>query len=129
MNTVNISGRLVYEPEVKKTASEVVYLSSRIAVDRHDKNKNTDFFSFKAWNKTAEFIGKYFKKGDGIEITGKLYTDSYEKSDGTKVSEVYINVLEVNFPINNPKREEAPGAEIKPSTEQEISDADLPFQI
>lgn len=122
MNTINISGRLVYEPEVKTTPNDVTYLSSRIAVNRNDKNKTTDFFSFKAWNKTAEFIGKYFHKGDGIEITGKLHTDSYEKSDGTKVSEVYINVTEVGFPISPSKKEgEAPRTETKTES--------LPFEI
>ena len=45
MNSINISGRLVYEPEVKTTQSGVTYLSTRIAVNRNDKNKTTDFFS------------------------------------------------------------------------------------
>ena len=122
MNIVSISGRLVYEPEIKKTANEALYLPLRIAVDRHDKNKTTDFFSCKAWNKTAEFIGKYFHKGDGIELTGKLQVDSYEKADGTKVSEVYINISEVGFPISPSKKEaEAPKAEDKNSN--------LPFEI
>lgn len=122
MNTVIISGRLVYEPEVKKTDSEVIYLSSRIAVDRHDKKKTTDFFSFKAWNKTAEFIGKYFEKGDGIEIMGKLHTDSYEKSDGTKVNEVYINVSEVGFPLSSSRKDPE-------GTKTEVKADNLPFEI
>ena len=121
MNNISISGRLVYEPEVKKTANEVIYLPMRIAVGRNDKNKTTDFFSCKAWNKTAEFIDRYFHKGDGIEITGKLQTDSYEKSDGSKVSEVYINISEVNFPLSSSKKEEAPRAEVKSES--------LPFEI
>ena len=124
MNSINISGRLVYEPEVKTTQSGVTYLSTRIAVNRNDKNKTTDFFSVKAWNKTAEFIGKYFHKGDGIEICGKLFNDSYEKSDGTKVTEVYINVTEVNFVLSS-KKEEAPRAEARP----EPTGEGLPFEI
>ncbi len=122
MNVIAISGRLVYEPEVKKTANEVVYLPLRIAVDRHDKNKTTDFFSCKAWNKTADFIGKYFHKGDAIEIMGKLQTDSYEKSDGTKVTEVYINVSEVSFPLSSTKKEPA-------EAKEEIKADNLPFEI
>lgn len=120
MNNVNIIGRLVYEPELKYTQSGVTYLPMRIAVDRHDKNKTTDFFSAKAWNKTAEFVSKYFHKGDPIEITGKLLTESYTKQDGTKVTDVYINASEVGFtmtqksgkseaePMPEPKAESLP---------------------
>lgn len=122
MNAVNMSGRLVYEPEIKRTPNDVIYLPLRIAVDRNDKNKTTDFFSCKAWNKTAEFISKYFHKGDGIEIMGRLQTDSYEKSDGTKVSDVYINISEVGFPISTKKRDsESPRSEVKAEN--------LPFEI
>lgn len=122
MNTVTISGRLVYEPEAKKSPNDVIYLPLRIAVDRNDKNKTTDFFSCKAWNKTAEFIGKYFHKGDGIEILGKLHVDSYEKADGTKVSEVYINISEVGFPVSTKKKD----GEAKKTEEMT---EDLPFEI
>ena len=120
MNSINISGRLVYGPELKKTSNDKIYLPMRIAVSRNDANKTSDFFSCKAWNKTAEFIGKYFHKGDGIEITGELRTDSYEKQDGTKVTETYIFIEKVNFPLS--KKAEAPRAE-EPKTES------LPFEI
>ena len=89
MNSVNLVGRMVYEPELKTTQSGTNYLPLRLAVSRNDKDKTTDFFSAKAWGKTAEFISKYFHKGDPIAVTGKLQVDSYEKQDGTKVSEVY----------------------------------------
>lgn len=122
MNNVSIIGRLVYEPELKTTQSGTGYLPLRIAVDRHDKNKSTDFFSAKAWNKTAEFISKYFHKGDPIEITGKLQTDSYEKQDGTKVTEVFIYVSEVGFTMT--KKEGKTEELIKADPPK-----DLPFEI
>ena len=89
MNTVAISGRLVYEPEVRLTTSGASYLSTRIAVNRNDKNKTSDFFNVKAWNSTAKFIGQYFHKGDPIEIRGRLETSYMEKQDGTKSTETY----------------------------------------
>ena len=100
MNNLNITGRIVYEPELKTTQNGATFISNRIAVNRNDKNKTTDFFNFQAWNKTADFICKYFKKGDPIEITGRLQTDSYEKKDGTKVNEVIILAYEVGFTLS-----------------------------
>ena len=131
MNNLAISGRLVYQPEAKTISTGSTVLKNRIAVERHDKNKTTDFFDIQAWNKTAEIIAKHFNKGDGIEITGKLQTESYEKQDGTKVNDVVIFVTEVGFPLSKktdadaqPQRQ--PVAQDAPI---EIADSDLPFQI
>ena len=100
MNNVTLSGRLVYEPEPKKTESGMTVLSFRIAVQRNDKARTTDFFNCQAWNKTAEFISQYFHKGEPIELTGRLQNHNYEKSDGTKISETIINVNEVSFVLS-----------------------------
>ena len=78
MNNVSITGRLVYEPEIKELQSGKKKLPMRLAVNRNDKNKTTDFFNLQAWDNTAEFIAKYFHKGDPIEVTGRLRTDSFE---------------------------------------------------
>lgn len=121
MNQVNVTGRLVYEPELKSTQSGTSVLSTRIAVSRNDKDKNTDFFSAKAWGKTAEFVSKYFHKGDPIAVIGKLQTDSYEKQDGTKVSEVFIFVTEVSFVEQKAKAEQAP--------KEPPRNENLPFEI
>lgn len=136
MNSVNISGRLVYAPEAKKTQSGNTFLSSRIAVSRNDKEKNTDFFSIKAWGTTADFIGKYFHKGDPIEITGKLRTDEREK-DGAKIYETYVLVSEVNFVMSRKTEAEraptAPANPMKdipvPKKEEKIDPSTLPFEV
>ena len=124
MNNTLLTGRLVYEPELKVSKSGTNYLSTRIAVSRNDKDRTTDFFSFKAFGKAAEFITKYFHKGDPIGIVGKLQTDTYEKQDGTKVTEVYVFVSEVNF--IEQKKADAPRAEepAKPAPS-----SDMPFEI
>lgn len=115
MNTVAISGRLVYEPEIRLTTSGASFLSTRIAVNRNDKNKTSDFFNVKAWNSTAKFIGQYFHKGDPIEIRGRLETSYMEKQDGTKSTETYILADEVSFCLRPIERDQAP----KPTTETE----------
>lgn len=124
MNIVSISGRLVYEPELKTVGADRKKLPMRIAVARNDKNKTADFINAQAWGNTAEFIAKYFHKGDPIELTGKLQTDNYEKQDGTKVNETYIFVTECNFVLSKGKAEEQTKAEPK------AEDAGpLPFEI
>lgn len=128
MNSVSISGRLVYQPEAKTTSTGSTFVKTRIAVERHDKNKTTDFFGIQAWNKTAELIVKYFNKGDGIEITGKLQTENYEKQDGTKVDGVYIYVTEVGFPLSK-KTETRAEAPAEPQDVPIEVGTDLPFQI
>lgn len=97
MNCVQLIGRMVYEPELKRTDAGTAYLSFRIAVPRNDKAKTTDFINCQAWEKTAEFISKYFHKGEPILISGKLQVKSYEKQDGTKVQETFVFVREVEF--------------------------------
>lgn len=125
MNFCGIVGRLVYEPEIKLTTNQTAIISTRIAVSRNDQKRTTDFFSIRIWGKSAEFVSKYFHKGDPIAVTGKLQTDSYERQDGTKVNETYIFVTEVNF-VEQKKTDAAPRTEPEPSAAPSV---DLPFEI
>lgn len=109
-NICILVGRMVYEPELKQSKNGNSYLSTKIAIDRRDKEKNTDFISCRAWGKTAEFIDKYFHKGDPIEVTGRLQSESYER-DGVKVDGMVVIIDNVNFvpkpsQKNEPKRAE-----------------------
>lgn len=122
MNLVSLVGRLVYEPETKQTSNGKTYLPMRIAVSRNDKDKTFDFLNCRAWNQTAEFISKYFHKGDPIEVSGKLRCESYEKQDGTKVTETYVLVSEVSFVPAKPKTEQ--NAQTEPP-----KDVGLPFEL
>lgn len=94
MNSVNLVGRLCADPELKTTQSGTNYTRFRLAVDRSigksGEERQTDFFTILAWNKTAEFISKYFFKGDRIGITGTLRVDNYTTQDGTKRESVEV---------------------------------------
>ena len=137
MNNVSITGRLVYEPELKSTQNGTNFISTRIAVQRNDKDKTTDFINVKAWKNTADFISKYFHKGDPIEVSGRIQTDSYTKQDGTKVSDVYILANEVGFVLSRKtEAEKAPTAPNNPmrdypvpKKEEPIEPKDLPFEV
>jgi single-strand DNA-binding protein len=87
-------GRITKDLEIKQTPNGAAVLSFSVAVDRYSKNeeKAVDFISCVAWNKTAEFIGKYFGKGRMIAITGNLHTRNYEDKSGVKhyVTEVWV---------------------------------------
>lgn len=95
LNKVIIMGRITHDLEMKQTPSGTAVLSFSVAVDRYskDEEKAADFISCVAWNKTAEFIAKYFGKGRMIAITGTLHSRTYDDKNGTKhyVTEVYAD--------------------------------------
>lgn len=98
MNSVNLHGRLVRDPELK-TGGGVEYCKFTVAVNRpiaKDKEKITDFLPCTAWRQTAAFVAQYFHQGDGIIVEGSLHTRQYEK-DGQKRTAFDINVIRVEF--------------------------------
>lgn len=97
MNRVEIIGRLTRDAELKSSTSGTSYYRNGIAVDRKGKDAGTDFFNLLAFNKTAEFLDKYFRKGSKIAISGHLQSSEYTKQDGTKVTTVEIVVEECDF--------------------------------
>ena len=133
MNSVVLSGRLVYEPEIKNVPSGKKYLGVLLAVSRNDQKRTTDFINCQLWENTAVFVQKYFHKGDPIEFRGKLQVSNFEKEDGTKASETYVLVNEVSF-APSPKKAEVESAPVA-NPEQKIADvaptapSTLPFEI
>jgi len=86
LNVAVLMGRLVADPELKNTSTGIALTKFSIAVDRNTKsvNKKADFFDIVAWRTTAEFICKYFKKGNPIIVEGRLQTGVFETKDGIK---------------------------------------------
>ena len=88
MNKVVLVGRLTRDPEVRSSSNGMQNARFSVAVNRNFKNKeggyDADFISCVAFGRTAEFIGKYFKKGSMIGIEGRIQTGSYDAQDGTK---------------------------------------------
>ena len=80
LNRITMTGRLVADPELRRTQSGVSVTSFRIANDRDygkGEEKETDFFDVVAWRSTAEFICKYFTKGRMISVDGRLQTRGF----------------------------------------------------
>lgn len=89
LNHIDIMGRLVRDPEMRRTGSGIACASFTIAVDRDfGKNesgeKETDFIDCVAWRSTAEFVEKYFTKGRMAVVSGRLQIRSWTDKDGNK---------------------------------------------
>lgn len=97
MNRVDIIGRIVRDIKTESSTSGTTYLRNAIAVDRKGKKDEADFFEITAFNKTAEFIEKYFSKGKRIAISGHLQSNSYKDKEGKSHTSVAIIADEVDF--------------------------------
>ena len=100
MNFVLLMGRFVADPELKKTTSGKSVCAFTLAVDK-GKDRGADFIDTVAWEKTAEFICKYFKKGSPIVIEGAVQTRTYEDKNGQKRKAVEINAKNAEFVPKN----------------------------
>ena len=99
MNNVSLVGRLTADVEGKTTANGKSVANFCIAVNKRfqqNGEQTANFINCVAWGSTADFIGKYFSKGDSIALTGEIQTRSYEDSNGTKryVFEVLVDKAE-----------------------------------
>ncbi len=100
INTVALMGRLTYEPELKVTPSGLSVINLQIACDRKYQSngeKLTDFIDCQAWKQTAEFISRYYHKGDMIALEGTIQTSNFTDKDGNKRKTVTVVVNNVSF--------------------------------
>lgn len=101
MNNVSLIGRLTADPELKHTQSGTAFTRFSIAVDRNfvkqGEEKQADFINIVAWQQRAEFICRYFSKGNRIAITGQIRTGSYTDKDGNKRYTFEVQADNVEF--------------------------------
>ena len=102
LNHIVIMGRLVRDPELRRTGSGVAVASFRIAVDRDFAPKDggerkADFIDCVAWRQTGEFISKYFAKGRMIVVDGRLEMRDWTDKDGNKRTSAEIVVANAYF--------------------------------
>lgn len=125
MNKVVLSGRLTKDVEFRATPDGITISNFTIAVNRKYKDQNgnypTDFINCKAFRNTAEFINKYFHKGDRINIEGEIRTGSYDDKDGNK--RYTFDVIANEVEIVELKKQEENKTEVK---ETKVEDND-PF--
>ncbi len=84
LNKVILMGRLTRDPELRSTPNGVSVASFTLAVDRdfarQGEEKKTDFINIVAWRNTADFVSKYFTKGQLVAVSGKLQVRSWDDS-------------------------------------------------
>lgn len=101
LNSVVLMGRLTADPEVRTTQSGIAVTRICIAVDRkyqqQGQEKKADFIDVVAWRGTAEFIGKYFRKGSLIGVEGELQTGTYTDKEGKNRKTTEVLASNVSF--------------------------------
>lgn len=106
LNHVSIMGRLVRDPEIRRTNSGKAVCSFAIACDKPGRDSGASFIDCVAWEKTADFIGNYFMKGSMVVLEGRLESRQYETKDNQKRTVLEVVVSQAHF--CEKKKEEAP---------------------
>ena len=101
LNVVAIMGRLAADPQMRQTQSGKSVASFRVAVDRGRKDANgqnqTDWLDVVAWDKTSDFVSRYFSKGSMISVTGRLQSRNYQDKNGNNRTAIEIVANQVSF--------------------------------
>ena len=143
LNHITIMGRLVRDPELRRTGSGVAVTSFTLAVDRDFSPKDgsereTDFIDCVAWRQTGEFVSKYFTKGRMAVVAGRLQIRSWTDKDGNKRRTAEVIADNVYFgdskregegaaPAANYGSYAAPAAPASDFAMLDDDDAQLPF--
>ena len=124
MNKVILIGRLCADPEFRQTTSGIAVCRIRIAVDRpkqKDQERQADFIGCTAWRSTAEFISRYFTKGQKIIVEGSLRNNDYTDNNGVKHYSMDVMIQNVEF-----GESKGTGGESQPQTYQQQPAAPRP---
>ncbi|NLK62846.1 MAG: single-stranded DNA-binding protein [Fusobacteria bacterium] len=96
MNIVVLTGRLTADPELKYAKSGKAFVKYTLAVNRSYSKDQVDFINCIAWDKVAEIIGKYLRKGSMIGINGRISIRDYEDENNQKrrITEIVTESVE-----------------------------------
>lgn len=136
LNQINLMGRLTAEPDYRTTQSGITVARFTLAVERNyqqNGQKQTDFLEVTAWRGTADFVQKYFHKGQLVAVTGSVQTDNYTDKDGSKRKSWSVQATQVYFAESkrdgggqkssiDVERDEPPAGDFVP-----VANDDLPF--
>lgn len=97
LNQVALMGRLTRDPELKYTSTNKPVTSFRLAVQRDTKNDVADFVDCVAWDRTAEMVSRYYRKGERMVVNGRIQTRNWVDSDGSNRSATEVVVDRAYF--------------------------------
>lgn len=126
LNRIVLVGRLVKDPELRKTGSDLSVANITLAVDNTikeaDGTRGTCFLDAKVFGEKAENLCKYTHKGSKVAVDGSLNQRNFEKKDGTKGKAIEILIDSVEFLDPNQTKP------IKEADLEDLPDDDLPFK-
>ena len=128
LNTVILMGRLTRDPELRQTPQGVSVAQFSLAVERNyskGEEKQTDFINIIAWRNTADFVSKYFTKGQLVAVRGRLQTRTWQDQSGQKRYATDVVADEVFFAESRGKAEQTDENPIMEGFS--VSDENLPF--
>lgn len=128
LNNVVLMGRLTKDPELKQTPQGVSVVTFSLAVDRNygrTEEKQTDFINIIAWRNTADFVSKYFTKGQLVAVRGRLQTRTWQDQNGQKRYATDVVADEVFFAESKGKTEQTDENPIMEGFS--VSNENLPF--
>ena len=104
LNKVILMGNLIQDPELKTTNTGLAVCNFSLAVNRKFAKQGeqaVDYINISCWRASAEFVGKYAKKGNSLVVCGQLQTRNYTNAQGQKVYITEVVADEVSFAGNN----------------------------
>lgn len=120
LNKVILIGYIVADPELKQTGGGVSVCSFRIGVSRRmSKEPVSDFIDIVAWRQAAEFVCRYFRKGQPIQVVGSLQGRSWEDKQGQKRYALEVVADELGFVEKQGGGESAPARRDVPKPQPE----------
>ena len=137
MNLVTLIGRLTRDPELKYSQSGKAFCKFSVAVTREYNRDEADFINCVAWDKRAETIAEYLRKGRRVALQGRLSVRSYEQNGETKwITEVIVDkfdFIDTTSGGGSSSYEEKKSTNAEPNfssesvSEDPIDDDDFPF--
>lgn len=143
LNRIVLTGRLTRDPELRRTTGDTAVASFTLAVDDTMKDVNgekiTTFIGVTVWEKQADNVAKFLRKGSLVGVDGRIRQRTFERKDGTKASVIEVIANHVEFLEPKGSREipneeiifddepAAPVEESKNLDSIDVTDDDLPF--
>lgn len=131
LNKAILMGRLVAEPELRRTQNDTSVTSFTLAVDRtyarQGEQKQTDFIDIVAWRQTADFVSKWFHKGMLVAVSGRIQTRNWEDKQGNKRKSTEVVAEDVYFA--EPKRDSQPQSQYMRNEGPKAAPSSMPFDF
>lgn len=131
LNHITMAGRLVRDPELRRTQNGTAVASFTLACERDFKNESgdreVDFIDCVAWRKTAELVSSYFTKGRMAIVSGRMQIRGWTDKDGNRRKSAEILVDNIYFGDNKPTQPDNGDSAAEPYGEIAEDDDQLPF--